>query len=248
MCGIRLIVDARGRRTHDIVEEALGALVRVTHRDAAPETASIDGSGILTQIPWSVLADDLPAVFTHEYARRALGMFFMPRGRVAVLKDTVAAELHRAGFAGCCWRTVPVSFGSLERRRTADLPAIVQVAVIASDEVGDLDAALSRVWQRIESATTADVSRGFEVVSLSSRTVVYKGALTPAELGTFYRDLREPAFRSAMAIVWNGPAPVDVNVPARELFRKGEPTGRRVPTDTLPQFAGSRQLPIPIPL
>lgn len=201
MCGIGLIADARGRRTHDIVEQALAALVRLTHRGAPPDTASIDGSGILTQIPWPVLADDLPAVFTQEHARRALGMFFMPRGRVAALKDTVAAELHRAGFTGCCWRTVPVSFESFDRRRTADLPAIVQVAVIASDDVGDPDSALYRVRQRIESATTSDVAQGFAVVSLSSRTVVYKGLLTPAELGTFYLDLREPAFRSAIAIV-----------------------------------------------
>ena len=110
MCGIALVADARGRRSHDTVSEALDALVRLTHRGAPAETASIDGSGILTQIPWEVLADDLPAAFADERTPRALGMFFLPRGRVSALKDLIAEEMHLAGFGGCCWRTVPVSF------------------------------------------------------------------------------------------------------------------------------------------
>ena len=101
MCGIALVADARGRRTHDIVEQALGALVRLAHRGAPPETASIDGSGILTQIPWKVFADDLPAAFSRSEAVRALGTFFMPRARVEPLKRVTATELQAGGFGEC---------------------------------------------------------------------------------------------------------------------------------------------------
>ena len=201
MCGIALVADARGRRSHETVREALSALVRLTHRGAPAETASIDGSGILAQIPWEVLADDLPAVFADERARRVLGMFFMPRGRVGPLKDLIADVMHRSGFGGCCWRTVPVSFGSFDRRRTADFPAIVQLAALAGDTVPDIERNLYAARQRIEAATLADVRGGFALVSLSSRTVVYKGLLAPGELAGFYPDLRDPAFRSAIAIV-----------------------------------------------
>jgi glutamate synthase (ferredoxin) len=201
MCGIALVADARGRRSHDTVGEALDALVRLTHRGAPAETASIDGSGILTQIPWEVLADDLPAAFADERTPRALGMFFLPRGRVSALKDLIAEEMHLAGFGGCCWRTVPVSFEPFDARRTAGFPAIVQLATIAGSSVPDIERALYSARQRIEAATLSDVKAGFALVSLSSRTVVYKGLLTPAELARFYPDLRDPNFRSAIAIV-----------------------------------------------
>ena len=201
MCGIALVADARGRRTHDIVEQALGALVRLAHRGAPPETASIDGSGILTQIPWGVFADDLPAAFSRSDAVRALGMFFMPRARVDALKRAIAAELQAGGFGDCYWRTVPVSFETFSPVRRADLPAILQVAAIANDNGGNVEARLYQVRQRIDVAAARERRHGFAVVSLSSRTVVYKGLLSPEELPAFFPDLRDPAFRSAIAIV-----------------------------------------------
>ena len=92
MCGIGLVADARGWRSHELVEEALGALARMAHRGAPAETASIDGAGILTQIPWTVFTDDFPAGLTQGTAERALGMFFMPRTRIESLKRTIAAR------------------------------------------------------------------------------------------------------------------------------------------------------------
>src|SRR5215204_40354 len=201
MCGIALVADARGRRTHDIVEQALDALVRLSHRGAPPETASIDGAGILTQIPWDVFRDDLPGAFSRPGAERALGMLFMPRSRVEALKPVVAAELRASGFGECHWRSVPVSFETFGHARRVGLPAIVQVAALASKGVGNVEAALYRVRQRIDAAAAPERKHGFAVVSLSSRTVVYKGLLSPAELPAFFPDLRDSAFRSAIAIV-----------------------------------------------
>jgi len=149
MCGIALVADARGRRSHDTVSEALGALVRLTHRGAPAETASIDGSGILSQIPWDVFADDLPAAFAGGRTPRVLGMFFMPRVRVSALEDLIAEEMRRAGFSGCCWRTVPVSFEAFDSRRTAGFPAIVQLAAIAGPPYGPVGLRVSATRQGV---------------------------------------------------------------------------------------------------
>jgi len=200
MCGISLVADTRGRRSHELVEEALSSLVRLTHRGAPPDTASV-GAGILTQIPWEVFADDLPGAFSVPGVPRALGMFFLPRHHGTEPKKTIEHALARAGFGTCHWRVVPVCFDGFAAGRHTERPAIVQVAALGDGTVADPDAALYRARIRIETAAAArDGWNGFAVVSLSTRTVVYKGLLTPAELPIFYPDLREPTFRSAIAI------------------------------------------------
>ena len=201
MCGIALVADSHGRRTHDIVEQALGALVRLTHRGAPAATASIDGAGILTQIPWPLLADDLPAVFSVETAApRALGCVFMPRrGRVEA-RTAIERILAGCGFDRIAWRAVPISFDAIDADRRAGVPAVLQVAAIGRMPADEAEAALYRARVRID-AELAAKGHDFSLVSLSTRTVVYKGLLTPSELPRFYLDLREPHFRSAVAIV-----------------------------------------------
>src|SRR5262245_1847262 len=201
MCGISLVADARGRRSHELVRQALSSLVRLTHRGAPSETASIDGAGILTQIPWEVFADDLPAAFSVPGVPRALGMFFLPRHHGTELKRTIEHALARAGFGTCHWRVVPVCLNAFAPSRRRQMPSIVQVAALGDGTVTDADAALYRARIRIETAAAGrDGWSGFAVVSLSTRTVVYKGLLTPSELPTFFPDLRDPAFRSSIAI------------------------------------------------
>jgi glutamate synthase (ferredoxin) len=211
-CGIGLVADARGRRSHDLVEHALSALVRMTHRGAPPQTASIDGSGILTQIPWRVYRDDLPPAFSTDRHTRALGMFFMPRHRIVELKPLVEDALHQAGFKACHWRTVPVRFtafasdaasapGSLEAERRKTMPAILQVAALGERTAAGAETALYGARVRIERLGARARFAGLSVVSLSTRTVVYKGLLTPSELTTFYPDLADAEFSSAIAVV-----------------------------------------------
>ena len=200
-CGIGLVADARGRRSHEIVEHALSALVRLTHRGAPPQTASIDGSGILTQIPWRVYRDDLPAVFSAARDTRALGTFFMPRHRTAELKALIETALHQVGFRRCHWRTVPVRFTAFDATRRRHMPAILQVAALADGRRPGAEAALYCARVRMDHAAARERFAGFSVVSLSTQTVVYKGLLTPSELTDFYPDLRDPEFSSAIAVV-----------------------------------------------
>src|SRR5262249_38695414 len=130
MCGIALVADARGRRSHDTVQQALDALVRLTHRGAPPATASIDGAGVLTQIPWSVLTDDLPGAFSARTAARALGCVFRPRRGRADGRAAVERILAAHGFDRIAWRAVPVSFEAIGAERRSGVPSILHVAAI----------------------------------------------------------------------------------------------------------------------
>ena len=125
----------------------------------------------------------------------------MPRDRAGASKALVERALHQAGFRRCHWRTVPVRFTSFDAQRRSHMPAILQVAALSHGSRPDAEAMLYRARVRIESAATRECFAGLAVVSLSTRTVVYKGLLTPAELAAFYPDLRDPEFSSAMAVV-----------------------------------------------
>ena len=200
-CGIGLLADIHGHRSHNLVEQALTALTRLEHRGAPAETASVDGSGILTQIPWELLIEDLPPAFTREDARRMAGMLFLPRRYAHELMPLIEGTLTDAGWTSLTWRTVPVCFDGLDHVRYREVPAIVQIAGIAGARVTNADASLYRAQLRIEDLGATFRADGFAVVSLSTRTVVYKGLLTPGELPAFFVDLRQAAFRSAIAIV-----------------------------------------------
>ncbi|MCA1652458.1 MAG: alpha-hydroxy-acid oxidizing protein, partial [Acidobacteria bacterium] len=200
-CGIGLVADIHGHRSHDLIEHALTALARLEHRGAPPETASVDGSGILTQIPWELLIEDLPPVFARQDARRMLGAFFLPRRHAQELMALIERTLADAGWTSLTWRTVPVCFDGLDRVRDREVPAIMQIAGIAGAQIADADASLYRAQLQIEQLGVRFRADGFPVVSLSMRTVVYKGLLTPGELPAFFMDLRHAAFQSAIAIV-----------------------------------------------
>ena len=79
-CGVGFIADVRGRRSRELVERGLAALGRLTHRGAVPDAASVDGAGVLTHIPWTLIAADLPARVFDQAATRVAGMFFVPLG------------------------------------------------------------------------------------------------------------------------------------------------------------------------
>jgi glutamate synthase domain-containing protein 1 len=169
-CGIGLVADARGRRSHEIVEHALSALVRLTHRGAPPQTASIDGSGILTQIPWRVYRDDLPAVRppAHARARHVL--------HAATLHRAEGADRDRAAPG----RLPPVPLaddaGALHgldatRRRHCRRSFRSPRSPTAG---GPAEAALYCARVRMDHAAAREDSR-ISVVSLSTQTVVYAG-------------------------------------------------------------------------
>lgn len=160
-----------------------------------------DACGIVAPIPWELLTEELPPIFSVARARRALGSFFLPRTRTREMTAIIEETLRATGWNTLEWRRVPVSFERFSPARRELMPAIVQVAAVADARVGPAPGSLDKARAYLESHALRHEARGFGVVSLSTQMVIYKGLLSPAELPLFYPDLREAAFGRPFATV-----------------------------------------------
>jgi glutamate synthase (NADPH) large chain len=195
-CGVGFVVDMQGRKSHGIVDEALTAVCCLNHRGAAgaePDTG--DGAGILVQMPDAFYRDivefELPPAGAY-----ATGIAFLPPDRVDATTDAVAKVLADEGFAVLGWRAVPVVAECPGASAREVMPAFAQVFLAKNGLTGDeLERHVYLARKRIDHETDAYFP------SLSSRVVVYKGMLTPNQLGEFYPDLHDERFESALALV-----------------------------------------------
>ncbi len=213
-CGVGFVADVKGRARHEILMWALEALSRLQHRGAVSADAETgDGAGILFRLP--------QGFFRREASRRgarlcpmeklAVGMAFLPSGEQElrrarrIIEETVRQWSDRAGhlalrFVG--WRSVPVDRAVLGAHAEATCPTIEQFLLSSGEEPcsGErFERELYLVRKQIERrAREADLS--IYIVSLSHRTIVYKGLVSAAHLGQFYRDLGNRAFRTPFAI------------------------------------------------
>ncbi len=203
-CGVALVVDVRGRRSHQIVQQALTALRNLDHRGAAgAEPSSGDGAGVLFQLPDEFLraVAGVPLPLPGGYA---VGLAFLPTDAGAAdqaraLVERIAEEERLTALA---WRDVPTNPTELGPTALSVMPRFSQVFVAARDGATgmDLERRAYCLRKRAErAAREADLPLYF--TSLSGRTVVYKGMLTTAQLGTFFLDLADPRVTSALALV-----------------------------------------------
>src|SRR3954466_4992028 len=211
-CGIGFVAHVHGVRSRDVVEKSLRLLVNLSHRSAvAADACTGDGAGILIQIPHAFLRRVCaPAIPLPDLGSYGVGMLFLPSSR----SDRVACEKvieSAVGAEGCAvlgWRDVPVDDSVLSTATRRGRPVIRQIFVgkMGVEREVDTDSAfevtLYVIRRRIEAALRA-MPRGADcyVASFSSRTIVYKGMLTPEQLAPFYSDLRDPDIASAIALV-----------------------------------------------
>lgn len=204
-CGIGFIAHLKGKASHEMVEKGLAMLCRMEHRGALgsePDTG--DGAGIMVRIPhafmqrvWKEAGLDLPQ--PGEYA---IGMFFLPQEREkrAALEALLETIVHEEGQRLRGWRTVPVDPAMIGIGARESQPFMRQVLIERGEGAGDPLAFERRLyvirkrWEREAEGT------GY-VASLSSRTLVYKGMLTPSQLECFYPDLLADDFASPFAVV-----------------------------------------------
>src|SRR6202790_1196856 len=199
-CGTGFIARLGGAPHHDIIEHALTALERLTHRGGVDaDGASGDGAGLLTSIPeafFRARAEEhgiaLPEVF-------GLGFAFFPRGEGTDARAAVeaAAEVERLRVLG--WRRVPVNTNSLGRLALETMPETWQFFVEPFHPergAARFEWRLALLRKRAESLLPARCY----ICSLSSQTVVYKGLLTPWQFPQFYEDLRDSAFATTFAV------------------------------------------------
>ncbi len=203
-CGVGLIADRRGRASHEWLARGLEALTRLTHRGATGDGAgSADGAGVLTAIPWALLAGDLPAAFHANDLTRAAGMCFLPPADSAA-RSIVSEALEEEGWGQLVWRDVPVRAEALGPVERAARPAIQQVFAVHQSSpmwpAARLDRSLYRARVTAEARLAAAGIGDAALVSLSLRTMVYKALIAPADLSRFYPDLDDARFTTSFTV------------------------------------------------
>ncbi|MGH3746361.1 MAG: glutamate synthase subunit alpha, partial [Micromonosporaceae bacterium] len=204
-CGVAFLVDVKGRRSHHIVKQGLSSLCHMTHRGAAgaePDTG--DGAGILVQVPDAFLRQVVaPRIQLPEPGSYATGLVFLPRDDDAAARAEAVVEKHIAaeGATLLGWRDVPVEASEIGLAARGAMPRIRQVFLSAPPRTGiDLDRVAYCV-RKLAERETAERGIAAYLPSLSARTMIYKGMLTPEQLGTFFPDLTDERFVSAIALV-----------------------------------------------
>ena len=201
-CGLNFVCDLKGRISHSIVQQAVGALCRLDHRGAkGAEINTGDGAGILLQVPDRLFREvvdfELPPA-----GRYATGIGFLPQSDDAADKSREEIEriTKEEGLRVLGWRQTPVNTEGVGSQALVTMPQFSQV-FIAGDGVGgiDLDRQVYVARKRFEREINLDVPVYFP--SLSSRTITYKGMLTTAQLADFFPDLVDERCESALAIV-----------------------------------------------
>ncbi len=206
-CGVAMVADIAGRRSHAIVVDALTALANLEHRGAAgAEPTSGDGAGILVQLPDEFLRSVVDFTLP-EAGSYAAGIAFLPadekeRAKAQALAERIAEE---EGLRVLGWRDVPVDPDLADVGPTARSVMPHFAMLFARAESGDrsgveLDRLAFALRKRVEHETVA-AQVGTYFPSLSARTIVYKGMLTTGQLPAFFPDLRDERLATAIALV-----------------------------------------------
>jgi len=210
-CGVGFVADIKGRKSHEIVRKGLQIMLNLEHRGAiGADPLMGDGAGILVQIPHDFLAAEakrlgfaLPA--PEHYG---VGQVFLPKDPAQRhhFERLVEATVVANGQTVLGWRDVPVTNAMLSANVKATEPAIRQVFVGRAAAIKDTDAFERRllIIRKVAARAVTDKDAGtkdFYLCSLSARTLVYKGMLMGSQLVGYYRDLADPRFASALALV-----------------------------------------------
>ena len=204
-CGVGLAVSMDGERTHRTVEMGLRLLENMAHRGAENGDGKTgDGAGILVQIPHRFIGS--LGIPVPEAGRYGTGLVFLPKD--AALADRflelLKAVCGRFAVHVIAVREVPVDHTVPGPMALEGEPRIVQVFVSSYDSPETLERKLYRIRKIVENSVASsdyEGKDGFYICSLSTRTMVYKGMLTPEQLRAYYKDLSDPMFESAIAMV-----------------------------------------------
>ncbi len=212
-CGVGFVAHIKGEKSHDIVQQGLTILKRVTHRGAVgADPMAGDGAGLLMQIPDAFMhavvkqdvGIDLPA--EGEYG---VGMIFFPKdeSQCKVLQKAVEVAIEELGQKVLGWRKVPVDNSGLGESVKPTEPNTFQVFIGRGDKTPDQETFERKLFV-IHKLVTARVNQlgvtgsgDFYVCSMSSRTIVYKGMLLAEQVGEYYLDLMDRRVVSALALV-----------------------------------------------
>ena len=199
-CGVGMVVNIHGAKSHELVDNALKVLENMEHRGAETRDGTGDGAGIMVQIPHEfILLQGIPVPEKGQYGT---GLVFLPQDEkkqqeiLAIMKE----ETEREGLQLMHLRSVPTDDSVPGKGAHEVEPAIKQVFITGKGEMETtlLERTLYKIRKKVERRISDE---DFYICSLSSRAIVYKGMLTSGQLRRFFPDLSSPYFTSGMALV-----------------------------------------------
>ena len=204
-CGVGMLVNIHGEKSHDIVESALKVLENMRHRGAeGADNKTGDGAGIMLQIPHEFIL--LQGIPVPEKGRYGTGLLFLPKNEKdqAAILSIIIEEIEKEGLTLMHLRNVPTCPEILGESALANEPDIKQVFITGFTETETADRKLYLIRKRIENKvrlSSIPTKDDFYVVSLSTKNIIYKGMLSSLQLRNYYPDLTNSYFTSGLALV-----------------------------------------------
>ena len=199
-CGVGMVVNIHGGKSHELVDNALKVLENMEHRGAETRDKTGDGAGIMVQIPHEFIL--LQGIPVPEKGRYGTGLVFLPKDEKAqqAILSIMIEEIEREGLELMHVRTVPTCPDVLGIGAREVEPDIKQIFVtgVKEEQAPRLDGILYKVRKRIENRIE---NEDFYICSLSSKNIIYKGMLTSGQLRRYFSDLSSPYFTSGLALV-----------------------------------------------
>ena len=201
-CGVGMVVNIHGGKSHELVDNALKVLENMEHRGAETHDKTGDGAGIMVQIPHEFIL--LQGIPVPEKGRYGTGLVFFPKDESAQAQEKILSvmieEIEREGLQLMHVRTVPVCSEALGKAAMKVEPEIRQIFVtgVSESQAEKLDRILYKIRKRIENRVK---DKDFYICSLSSKNIIYKGMLTSGQLRRYFPDLSNPYFTSGLALV-----------------------------------------------
>ena len=200
-CGVGMVVNIHGGKSHQLVDDALKVLENLRHRGAeGADGKTGDGAGILLQIPHEFIL--LQGIPVPEKGKYGTGLIFLPKDekRQQEILSIMIEEIEREGLQLMHLRTVPTNPDCLGEAAAESEPAIKQVFItgVSDDKVAVFERMLYLIRKKIERRIH---DKDFYICSLSSKNIVYKGMLSSLQLRQYYPDLTNSYFTSGLALV-----------------------------------------------
>ena len=199
-CGVGMVVNIHGGKSHELVDNALRVLENMEHRGAETRDKTGDGAGIMVQIPHEFIL--LQGIPVPEKGKYGTGLVFLPKDAQAQqeILSVMIEEIEREGLQLMHLRAVPTNpevLGAAAREVEPDIKQIF-VTGISDEQVPVFERILYKVRKRIENRVD---NEDFYICSLSNKNIIYKGMLTSGQLRRYFPDLSNDYFTSGLALV-----------------------------------------------
>jgi glutamate synthase (NADPH) large chain len=204
-CGVGMLVNIHGGKSHELVESALEVLENMRHRGAeGADNKTGDGAGIMLQIPHEFIL--LQGIPVPEKGKYGTGLLFLPKDEKdqADILSVIIEEIEREGLTLMHLRNVPTCPEILGESALANEPDIKQIFITGFTDIETADRKLYIIRKKIENRINrSDIPshEDFYIVSLSTKNIVYKGMLSSLQLRNYFPDLTNNYFTSGLALV-----------------------------------------------